>query len=205
MIIALTVIAYHEAAHALTALHFGFEVETVDITGNETHSGETIICVPAYNPSCDHSAGKKYLTTIFNDAVVDFAGNAATEKFLNEPTEDFWLSTDYRVAHEKIIFYVAAKSGIISHCDYSLCYNNRLTKELYDDLMLETHWKRVKGTKQFNRAMESVEKRAQDMIEQHWRSIRLIAEGLLKNDIMYGSEIRVILAEKGISLPRDRR
>jgi hypothetical protein len=118
-------IAHHEAAHAFAALHFGFGSGIVGILGDGTNtSGQTIISVPAQR-------------WVFNDAVVDFAGNVTTEKYLNKPVEDFYETTDYRGACEKIMFYVAAKNDSIDPRDYICCDHNRFTRELFDELMLK--------------------------------------------------------------------
>jgi hypothetical protein len=82
MINELREVAYHEAAHAVVAKHFGFWVSSIDIVGDEESEGLSVIEVPCFDP-CDD--GKKYIPTIFNDAVVDLAGHAATAKFLKEP------------------------------------------------------------------------------------------------------------------------
>jgi len=98
-------------------------------------------------------------------------------------------------------FLVAAKHDLIEPCDYRFIDNNRLTNELFNEWRLESDWKRIKGPKRVYRVMEDAEKKAHNIVEQHWLSIELIAEELLKRQILHELEIRAILAANGRRLP----
>jgi ATP-dependent Zn protease len=193
-------VAYHESAHAITALHCGFEVPEMDIVGNDEYFGLTHITV-----TCDYSKGKEYIHTIFNDAVVDLAGHAAdvrNETYTEEEEWEYFVSTDFKVAREKIRFYVAAKYDLIEPSEYHEVEANRMTAELFQQFFLGKRWNKINRIVKVEKAFNRAGKKAKRMVDQHWSSIGLLANQLLtQKQIIYDSEIRTLLTQNGFPPP----
>jgi hypothetical protein len=155
--------AHHEAAHAVTALHLGFSVDWVHIVEDDDYMAQTCVTVPAPN-----GEGKKYISTIFNDAVVDLAGNVVDFKFDNPPNRP---TVDFISATEKLTFYVLAKQDVILPYDYLFIEQNRMTRELFDEWRVEKPWKRIKGNKRLGNIFAKAETRAKVIVDERWPSV----------------------------------
>jgi hypothetical protein len=163
--------AHHEAAHAVAAIQFGFDVEKVDLGGDADSEAITIVYVPKPN-----GEGKEYISTIFNDAVVDLVGPVVNvHKF-----SDDWpivKSRDYRAAVEKLTFYVLAKHDRIDPSDYDFLKGNRMTKEIFDYLMLERQWNKINGKRKLNKIMAKAEAEARKIVYGQWATITAVKSG----------------------------